>query len=75
VPNSVCELSELVFRQLYNEYYDHLQEPGKENIPTPAAPAPAQDDGCPEPKGPAEKKKKSRVCIVPSILWMIYITL
>lgn len=72
-PNLVRELPELLFRQLYNEY--HFQETGKENIPAPAAPVPAQDDGHPEPKGPAEKKKKSRVCIIPSILWMIYITL
>ena len=71
-PNLVCELSELVFRQLYNEY--HLQEPGKENISAPAAaaaPSQLEDDGHPKPKGPAEKKKKSRVCIVPSMLWMI----
>ncbi|EDR06534.1 uncharacterized protein LACBIDRAFT_300030 [Laccaria bicolor S238N-H82] len=34
-------------------------EPRKENIAAPAAPA--QDDGRPELKGPAEKKKKSRV--------------
>jgi hypothetical protein len=66
-PNLVCESSELVFRQLYNEY--HSQEPRKENIP--ASVAPAQDDGYPEPKGPAEKKKKSRVCIVPSTLHFI----
>jgi hypothetical protein len=70
-PNFVRESSEFVFRQMYNEY--HLQEPGKENISAPAAPA--QDDGHPEPKGPAEKKKKSRVCVVPSMLWMICITL
>jgi len=62
-PNLVHESSELVFGQLYNEY--HSQEPGKENIPTPAAPA--QDDGHPEPKGPAEKKKKSRVCCKGSV--------
>ena len=42
-PNLVRESSELVFRQSYNEY--PLQEPGKENIPTPAAPI--QDDGHP----------------------------
>lgn len=51
---------EFVFMRLHDEY--HLQEPGKENIA-----APAQDDGRPELKGPAEKKKKSRVCIVPSM--------
>ena len=55
---------ELVFMQLYDEF--HLQEPGKENIAAPAAPT--QDNGCPELKGPAEKKKKSRVHISPSIL-------
>jgi hypothetical protein len=56
-PNLVCELSEFVFMQWYDEY--HLKEPGKENIA--AAAAPAQDDGHPALKGPAEKKKKSRV--------------
>jgi hypothetical protein len=56
-PNLVLELSEFVFMQCYDEY--HLQESGKENIA--AAAAPAQDDGCPELKGPAKKKKKSRV--------------
>jgi hypothetical protein len=43
--------------QWYDEY--HLKEPGKENIA--AAAAPAQDNGRPALKGPAEKKKKSRV--------------
>jgi hypothetical protein len=65
MPNLVYELSELVFMRLYNEY--HLQELGKENIATPA-----QDNGHPELKGPAERKKKSRVCIVPSMLWIIF---
>ena len=51
---------EFVFMWLHDEYY--LQEPGKENIA-----APAQDDGHPELKGPAEKKKKSRVHIIPSM--------
>ncbi|KIJ95576.1 hypothetical protein K443DRAFT_108549, partial [Laccaria amethystina LaAM-08-1] len=41
-----------------------------ENIATPA-----QDNGHPELKGPAEKKKKSRACIVPSMLWIICIPL
>jgi hypothetical protein len=68
VPNLVDESSELVFMWLYNEY--HLQEPGKENVATPS-----QDNGHPELKGPAEKKKKSRVCIVPSMLWIICIPL
>ena len=61
-------------RNLYlgsNEY--HSQDPRKKNIPAPAAPA--QDNGRPKPKGPAEKKKKSRVCIIPLMLWMICITL
>ena len=70
-PNLVRESSELVFRQSYNEH--PLQEPGKENIPTPAAPI--QDDGRPEPKGPAEKKKKSRVCIVLLMPWMLRVAL
>jgi hypothetical protein len=68
MPNLVHESSELVFMRLYNEYY--LQELGKENITTPA-----QDNGHPKLKGPAERKKKSRVCIVPSILWIICIPL
>ena len=55
---------ELVFMWLYDEY--HLQEPGKENIAAPAAPT--QNDGCPKLKGPAEKKKKSRIHIGSSIL-------
>jgi hypothetical protein len=70
-PNLVRELSEFVFMQWYDEY--HLQEPGKENIAT--AVAPAQDNGRPELKGPAEKKKKSRVCIVLSMFWIICIPL
>lgn len=54
---------EFVFMWLHDEY--RFQEPGKENIAAPAAPA--QDDGRPELKGPAEKKKKSRVRIIPSM--------
>jgi hypothetical protein len=69
-PNLVCELSEFVFMQWYDVY--HFQEPRKENIA--ASAAPAQNNGHLELKGPAEKKK-SRVCIVPSMLWIICIPL
>ena len=54
---------EFVFMWLHDEY--RFQEPGKENIAAPAAPV--QDDGRPKLKGPAEKKRKSGVCIIPSM--------